>query len=243
MIVVDSTVGTPLDKLSSLAGQSGALVSRAAGAVTSSPGKAVSAARSLTKIDNQPSPTPIDGIEGANRLFRQLGISHFTPTVGLSKDLTLPLAIGGVVAGPYTPGIGNLTIGNISVNAVRRGEVLLGFVPVGIFTDFGNKAGVNVAWLNLSTLDGGVASPLGGLTDTILDAVLKRVRSAPLPHYMYEGIADRVRGALNIVPSNGVRGGLVDTGPGLVLCAVYGTVKRGETTYYFLPSVGFARAS
>ncbi len=199
--------------------------------------------RALTNpIRTQPAPVPVDGVEAANRLLRYLGITTFTPTVGLSTDLTFPVAVGGAVAGPYTPGIGNLTIANMSVNAVRGGEVFYGFLPVGVFADFGDKSGVHVAWFNASTFRGGLGAPLAGLTDTLIDAVSRRVPSTPLPAGVYGAAVSRLKRSLRVVPSNGVRGGLVDTGQGVVFCAVYGTVRRGRTRYFFLPSVGVTRA-
>jgi hypothetical protein len=59
---------------------------------------------------------------------------------------------------------------------------------------------------------------------------------------VFDATVSRLKKVLSIVPSNGVRGGVVDTGSGVVLCAVYGTVKRGGTTYFFLPSIGLTRA-
>ncbi|KJR05671.1 MULTISPECIES: hypothetical protein [Gordonia] len=230
-----------------IAQQSTALVGRAAASATDAlavPGaRALATARTFTSpIQAQSAPVPVDGVEAANRLLRQLGITTFTPTVGLSTDLTFPVAVGGAVAGPYTPGIGNLTIANVSVNAVRGGEILYGFLPVGVFADFGDKSGVHVAWFNVTTLRGGLGAPLGGLTDTVIDAVSKRVKSAPIPPVMYAGTVSRLKRALRVIPSNGVRGGLVDTGQGVVVCAVYGTVRRGRTSYFFLPSIGVTRA-
>ncbi|WP_448221410.1 hypothetical protein [Gordonia iterans] len=231
-------------RLTAAAGQASTLATRAAGAATqaaSAPaGKAIDAARSLNPI--QQAPTPVDGVGTANKLLRQLGISAFTPSLGLSTDLTLPVGVGGAVAGPYTPGIGNLTVAGVSVNAVRRGEILCGFVPVGVFADFGDKSGLHVAWFNLNTLRGGLDAPLGGLIDTVLDAVKSHVKAAPIPAATYNTPINALKRALSIVPSNGVRGGVVETGPGLVLCAVYGTVKRGDVTYVFLPSIGITEA-
>ncbi|MBM7366995.1 hypothetical protein [Gordonia hydrophobica] len=230
-----------------VAHQSSALVSRATGAavdVIAAPGARVLAVtRDLRNpVQAHAAPVPVDGVEAANRLLRQLGITTFTPTVGLSTDLTFPVAVGGAVAGPYTPGIGNLTIANVSVNAVRGGEILYGFLPVGVFADFGDKSGVHVAWFNATTLQGGLGAPLAGLTDTVIEAVSRRVQAAPIPTSMYSVAVTRLKRALRVVPSNGIRGGLVDTGGGVVFCAVYGTVKRGKTNYYFLPSIGVTRA-
>ncbi|WP_240193858.1 MULTISPECIES: hypothetical protein [unclassified Gordonia (in: high G+C Gram-positive bacteria)] len=237
-----SLVARGRDRVTSAVSQSTQIVGRAADAIAAPGARAIDAALALNPISAQAAPTPVDGVEGANRLLRQLGITTFTPTVGLSLDLTLPVAVGGAVAGPYTPGIGNLTVANVSVNAVKRGEILYGFLPVGVFADFGDKSGVQVAWFNFESLRGGIGSPLGGLTDTVIDAVGRHARSTPIPDVLFDATVSRLKKVLSIVPSNGVRGGVVDTGSGVVLCAVYGTVRRGRTTYFFLPSIGLTRA-
>lgn len=232
-------------RLSSIAGRATSLAVQAAETATQAAAgpaaKAIETARALNPVPQQTS-SQVDGVGAANKLLKQLGISAFTPTLGLSKDLTLPVGVGGAVAGPYTPGIGNLTAAGISLNAVRGGEILCGFVPVGVFADFGDKSGINVAWFNLSTLRGGIDTPLGGLIDTVLDAVGSHAKAAPIPAAAVAAPINALKRALAIVPSNGVRGGVVETGPGVVLCAVYGTVKRGDVTYLFFPSIGFTEA-
>ncbi|MFT4088750.1 MAG: hypothetical protein QM658_16670 [Gordonia sp. (in: high G+C Gram-positive bacteria)] len=232
-------------RLSSVAAQTTTMVSRASGAATSAlaapTSRALQTARSYAPV--QPPQIPEEGVTAANKLLRQLGINAFTPTLGFSSDLTLPFGVGGAVAGPYTPGVGNLNVAGISLNAVRRGEILCGFVPVGgVFADFGDKTGIRVAWLNLNTMRGGLDTPLGGLIDTVLDAVASHAKAAPIPASAYTTPIGALKRALSVIPSNGVRGGVVETGPGLVLCAIYGTVKRNNTTYVFFPSVGLTEA-
>lgn len=232
-------------RLAAVADQASALANRAADAATQAAagpaGKALEIARTYAPV--QPPQIPEEGVSAANKLLRQLGISAFTPTLGFSTDLTLPIGVGGAVAGPYTPGIGNLSVAGVSLNAVRRGEILCGFVPVGgVFADFGDKSGIHVAWLNLTTLRGGLDAPLGGLIDTVLDAVASHAKAAPIPVSAYATPVNALKRALSVIPSNGVRGGVVETGPGLVLCAVYGTVKRGGRTYVFFPSIGVTEA-
>ncbi|WP_440713870.1 hypothetical protein [Gordonia sp. FQ] len=232
-------------RLSAVADQASSLVNRAADAATQAAArpasKALEVARSYAPV--QPPQIPAEGVSAANKLLRQLGINAFTPTLGFSTDLTLPIGVGGAVAGPYTPGVGNLSVAGFSLNAVRRGEILCGFVPVGgIFADFGDKSGIHVAWLNLNTLRGGFDTPLGGLIDTVLDAVVSHAKAAPIPATAYSTPVSALKRALAVIPSNGVRGGVVETGPGLVLCAIYGTVKRGGTTYVFFPSFGLTEA-
>ncbi|GAB91366.1 hypothetical protein [Gordonia rhizosphera] len=206
----------------------------------------------LNWIGAHPIPTGsvIDSVDAAKLLLRQLGITPFTSTIGACTDLTFPLAVGGAVHGPYTPGIGDLTIQfpphvgpRVDLNAVRKGEVLYGFVPTGIIDESTNKSGMRVAWLNLDTLQGDIGEPMGGFTDTILDAVKKRAAEARIPRDVINGIIDSMlKPALNRIPQAGVRGGLVDTGPGTVLSAIYGTVQRSNATCLFAPSLGITAA-
>ncbi|MCF8611395.1 hypothetical protein L5G28_14700 [Gordonia sp. HY285] len=212
---------------------------------------AVAAKAALDSIQPQPhdAASVINGIAAANAVLKQLGITPFTPTIGACTDFTFPLALGGAVAGPYTPGIGDLTVDpsplplpKYDLNAVKKGEVLYGFVPVGLINDSGDKSGMRVAWFNVNTFKGGLGEPMGGLSDTILDAVAKRVAASGVPKALADGAVSPLKAALNILPSNGVRGGLVDTGAGTVLSAIYGTVKKGDATCFFFPSLGIATA-
>ena len=219
---------------------------------------AVTAKAALDSIQPQPhdAASVIDGIAAANAVLKQLGITPFTPTIGACTDFTFPLAVGGAVAGPKTPGLpdlpllgiknGDLTLNVLGtdhdLNAVKKGEVLYGFVPVGLINDSGDKSGMRVAWFNVNTFKGGLGEPMGGLSDTILDAVAKRITAAGVPKALADGAVSPLKTALNILPSNGVRGGLVDTGAGTVLSAIYGTVKKGDATCFFFPSLGIATA-
>lgn len=227
----------------------GAIGAPAAHAAPTNNGAAAKAA--LDAINPQPTDAAdvIDGIEAANAVLKQLGITPFTPTIGACTDFTFPFAVGGAVAGPYTPGIGDLTVDpsplplpKFDLNAVKKGEILYGFVPVGVFNDSGSKSGMRVAWFNVNTFQGSLSAPMSGLSDTILDAVAKRITETGIPSALAEAAVGPLKTALNILPSNGARGGLVDTGSGTVLSAIYGSVKKGDATCYFFPSLGIATA-
>lgn len=185
-----------------------------------------------------------DGIAAANAVLKQFGITPFTPTIGACTDFTFPLALGGAVAGPYTPPLGDLTVLGVDMNAVQKGEILFGFVPIGAFNDSGDKKGMQAAWFNLNTMKGSLGAPMGGITDVILDGVTKRIGTlAPVVKEAAEAVVNStLKPALNLLPSNGVRGGIVDTGSGTVLSAIYGTVKKGDATCFFFPSLGIATA-
>ncbi|WP_353110062.1 hypothetical protein [Gordonia sp. (in: high G+C Gram-positive bacteria)] len=214
-------------------------------------GQSLAAKNALDSINPQPQDAAdvVDGIEAANKILKQFGITPFTPTIGACTDFTFPLALGGAVPGPYTPPIGDLTIdggllGKADLNAVQKGEILYGFVPVGVFNDSGDKGGMQVAWFNVNTFKGGLGEKMGGITDVILDGVTKRIGTlAPgLKELAQAAVNSTLKPALNLIPSNGVRGGIVDTGSGTVLSAIYGSVKKGDATCYFFPSLGIATA-
>lgn len=202
-----------------------------------------------TALDNiQPTDAAgvIDGIEAANALLKELGITPFTPTLGACTDFTLAPALGGAMPGPNTPLLGDLSydiplVGKIDINAVRKGEIMYGFVPVGTFNDSGSKAGMQVAWFNVNTFQGSLSEPMDGFGETLVKAVTKRLKDGGIPGA--EALAEKLLlPVTNLLPSNGVRGGLVETGSGTVLSAIYGTIKKGDATCYFFPSLGIATA-
>lgn len=209
-------------------------------------GQSLVAKNALDSINPQPqdAASVVDTIDTANKILKQFGITPFTPTIGACTDFTFPMALGGAVAGPYTPPIGDLTVLGVDLNAVQKGEILYGFVPVGTFNDSGDKGGMQVAWFNVNTFKGGLGEKMGGITDVILDAVVKRIGTlGPAAKVAAQLAVDTtLKPALNALPSNGVRGGLVDTGSGTVLSAIYGSVKKGDATCYFFPSLGIATA-
>ncbi|MGW0038857.1 hypothetical protein [Gordonia sp. NPDC003376] len=217
----------------------GALIAPAtADAAPPASAEALAAKRALDAIAPSPSQAAgaIDGIEAANALLDQLGITPFTPTIGACTDFTFPSALGGAVPGPFTPIVGNITYGNIDINAVRSGEILYGFVPIGTFDDSGDKSGMQVAWFNVNTFQGGLGARMGSFTDVIVGAVAARVGLSP-----NNPVFAVLKKELNTyVPSNGVRGGIVETGQGTVLSAIFGSIRKGDATCYFFPSLGIA---
>ncbi|WP_347955834.1 hypothetical protein [Gordonia aichiensis] len=212
--------------------------------------EALAAKQALDGLAPQPTQAAsvIDGIESANALMKKLGITPFTPTLGACTDFTFPSALGGAIPGPMTPGVGDLTFKAFGkaydLNAVRKGEVLYGFVPVGTFDDAGtkDKSGMRVAWFNVNTFDGGFGEPMGGITDIILDAVAKRLTASGVPSIVAGAAVAPLKKSLAALPTNGARGGIVETGSGTVLSAIYGTIKKGDATCYFFPSLGIATA-
>lgn len=199
-------------------------------------------------VKHQYDTTVADSIDTANTLLKSLGITPFTPTVGACTDFSISTALGGAVPGPYTPGIGDLSVKlpwplnkTIDANAIKKGEVMFGFVPVGKFTDGKDKSGMRVAWFNVNTFKGGLGAPMDGLGETIVDAVAKRLKEAGLPGAQATANS-LLKPVVKLLPANGARGGLVETGEGTVLAAIYGTIKKGDATCYYFPSLGIATA-
>lgn len=207
-------------------------------------GDALIAQQALEGIEPSPQDAAdvIGGIEAANKLLNELGITPFTPTIGACTDFSFPLALGGAVPGPATPGWPASIPLPDSLAAIESGEILYGFVPVGAFNDSGAKSGMQVAWLNINTFEGGLSEPMDGLAETILGAALKRADDLPGSAALKVLINTTLGPVLNALPSNGVRGGLVETGEGTVLSAIYGSVQKGDATCYFFPSLGIAVA-
>ena len=201
-----------------------------------------------TLVRHQYDTTAADSIAAANELLKGLGITPFTPTVGACTDFSISTALGGAVPGPYTPGLGDLTIKlpwplnkTVDANAIKKGEGMFGFVPVGQFSDRSDRSGMRVAWLNVNTLQSGLGAPMDGLAETIVNAVAQRIEEAGIPGA--KGIAETALTPLvKLLPTNGARGGLVETGQGTVLAAIYGTIKNGDATCYYFPSLGIATA-
>lgn len=210
----------------------------AAAAPAAPTGDDLIAQRALDGIEPSPQDAAdvIGGIEAANRVLTQLGITPFTPTIGACTDFTFPLALGGAMPGPNTPGLGNIQIPRLDVNAVRSGEVLYGFVPVGAFNDAGqNTSGMHAAWFNIDTLEGGIA-PMQGFAGLIIDTIVDR---SGLPAFLFAPLRASLE---NTLPTNGARGGIVETDKGTVLSAIFGTVQKTDATCFFFPSLGIATA-
>lgn len=213
----------------------------AAAAPATPDAQSLAAKSALDAIQPTEAADVIDGISAANAVLTALGITPFTPTAGVCTDFTFTPAVGGAVPGPTTPLLGNLNLFGADANLIKKGEVLFGFVPVGVTNDSTDKSGMQVAWFNVNTFKGSLGDPMGGISDVIVDAAKKRIKElttidAPEP------VVDAIKTAVNKIPQAGVRGALVDTGAGTSLAAMYGTVKKGDATCFFFPSLGIVTA-
>ncbi|GAA2375192.1 MULTISPECIES: hypothetical protein [Gordonia] len=228
----------------------GAVAAPAAHADTSRDAAAARAA--LHEVAAQPNDAAsvIDSIDEANAVLKKLGITPFTPTKGLCTDLSMPSAVGGAMPGSITPLLGDLNkslrVKDKDINAIQKGEVLYGFVPVDKFSDTKDKSGMRVAWFNVNTLDGGFGEPMKGLGDSIVDAVDARLKEADVSALVRTLARKTLGSVVAAIPANGARGGIVKTGSGTVLSAIYGTMQKAggsedaPVTCYFFPSLGIA---
>ncbi|MBA4025266.1 MAG: hypothetical protein C0482_23170 [Gordonia sp.] len=179
----------------------------------------------------------------ANSALRQMGIQSFiNPSVAFNCTEPTPdnpfgllPAVGGAVPGPFfLPGL--KLPAAIDANLVKDGETLFGFVPSGITKD-GAAGGMQVAWFNVNTLQGGFAdmAPVG---TTLVDIWMKKVPDNP-----FKG---QIKAALttfaNRLSVPGSRLAPVKTGNGTVLSAVFGTVENGNRSCFFLPMIGITQA-
>ncbi|MCX5045090.1 hypothetical protein OG921_18140 [Aldersonia sp. NBC_00410] len=190
------------------------------------------------------------GYQSAVQGLAKLGIDPFLyPTAApfCAGGSALPLhatpAAAGAVPGPW-PKLNVPLLG--PVNAVQPGQTLFAFVPYGLASDPATPAGdqaaktggMQVAWFNLSTLKGGFA-PMGTVAETAEAAIPTTVPTAVRPM-----VAQAVTSFLTAsMPLGGVRAVPVETGEGTVLAAVFGTVRNGETSCFFFPTVGITEVS
>jgi hypothetical protein len=183
---------------------------------------------------------PVSAYQDAVDFLGKLGIEPFLYPTGApfcNEDSGLPLGIAPAVAGAVPGTWPNLALPGVpglpALNAVDAGQTLFAFVPAGIAADGEDTTGMQVAWFNVSTFQGGFV-PMG---------TIGKAAAAAVP----EGIPDLARPIVtkaieqffaSAVPLGGVRVAPVDTGSGTVLAAVFGTVTNGETSCFFLPTVG-----
>lgn len=215
-------------------------------AVSQAAAEAIAAAR--TEVAEPADGNPLAALDAVNKILTDFGITpFFYPTAAINcaaapgAPLGIVPGVAGGAAGPWP----NFTLPGLPpLNAVEKGETLFAFVPAGIVDDSGDKAGLQVAWFNVNTLQGGFAD-FGGATATLVDAVLGNLDVLP-------AVKELVRGplteALNVLPAAGARAVPVETGSGTVLAAVFGTVNHkaldgSDKSCFFFPTVGLVNVA
>ncbi|WP_234390803.1 hypothetical protein [Nocardia suismassiliense] len=146
-------------------------------------------------------------------------------------SLGLAPAVAAAVPGPWPKT--TLAIPGLDLTAVKSGQTMFTFVPYGLGQDGPDTTGMQVAWLNLTSGRGGMAS-MGPLS-SVFGAMIPAEVPAALRPMAERAIQDFFFAAL---PMGGVRAVPVDTGQGTVLAAVFGTVENGGKSCFFLPTVG-----
>lgn len=212
-------------------------------------------ANSRTDVAEPTDGNPLAALEAVNKILTDLGITpFFYPTAAINcaaapgAPLGIVPGVAGGAAGPWPnielpalpPPLPQLP----ALNAVEKGETMFAFVPAGIVDDSGDKAGMQVAWFNVNTFQGGFAD-LGGATATLVDSVLGNLDVPPV-------VKDLVRGplteALSALPAAGARAVPVETGSGTVLAAIFGTVNHkavdgSDKSCFFFPTVGLVNVA
>ncbi|AYJ50862.1 hypothetical protein [Rhodococcus sp. P1Y] len=216
-------------------------------AVSQAAAEAIASTR--TEVAEPTDGNPLAALDAVNKILTDFGITPFfypTAAVNCAAAPGAPLGIvpgvAGGAAGPW-PNIAPIP-GLPALNAVEKGETMFAFVPAGIVNDSGDKSGMQVAWFNVNTFQGGFAD-FGGATATLVDSVLNNLDVLP-------AVKDLVRGplteALNVLPAAGARAVPVETGTGTVLAAVFGTVNHkavdgSDKSCFFFPTVGLVNVA
>lgn len=168
--------------------------------------------------------------------LQTLGIQPFLyPTAAPfclgGTTLGLAPAVAGTIPGPWPRYA--VSIPGLDLSAVKAGQAMFAFVPYGISPDSADTSGMQVAWVNLTTGRGGFV-PMGPLSQ-VLSAMIPPQVPNELRPMVEQAVRDYFTAAL---PVGGVRAVPVNTGSGTVLAAMFGTVRNGNTTCLFLPTIG-----
>ncbi|WP_280347404.1 hypothetical protein [Nocardia neocaledoniensis] len=169
--------------------------------------------------------------------LESLGVQPFLyPTVAANcagDGLGLVPAVAGAVPGPWPSN--TVQIPGLDLTAVKSGQTMFTFLPYGLAPDTAatETSGMQVAWLNISTGRGGMAS-MGSIADIVRALVPPEV-----PLELRPLAETAIRDFLfTAIPVGGVRAVPVDTGHGTVLAAVFGTTDNAGRSCFFFPTVG-----
>ncbi|MBF6177097.1 hypothetical protein [Nocardia otitidiscaviarum] len=168
--------------------------------------------------------------------LEELGVQPFLyPTAAPfclnSTTLGLAPAMAGAIPGPW-PRFAR-DIPGLDLSAVKAGQTMFAFVPYGLAADGADTSGMQVVWLNADTGRSGFA-PMGSMSQVVRSMIPPQV-PAELRPMVERAVADFFLAAL---PRGGVRAVPVETGSGTVLAAIFGVVRNGAASCFFLPTVG-----
>lgn len=208
-----------------------------AGAVTAAAAPPDPAAAITAAGQNQAAASDLLGAyQSAVDGLKQLGIQPFLwPSAAAfcqdGSTLGLVPALAGAVPGPW-PNLA-VPVPGLDLSAVKAGQTMFAFVPYGFGPDGPDTTGMQVAWFNVANGRGGFAA-MGPLSQVVSSMI-----PADLPPQVRPAFEQGIRNFfLSALPLGGVRAVPVDTGSGTVLAAVFGTVRNGDHTCLFLPTVG-----
>ncbi len=157
-------------------------------------------------------------------------LCHDGTTLGLVP------ALAGALPGPWPKT--TVSMPGLDLSAVKKGQTMFAFVPYGLGPDGTDTSGMQVAWLNTSTGRGGFAA-MNPLSQVVRAMVPPEVPAEIRP-LAEQAVQNFFAAAL---PAGGVRAVPVNTGSGTVLAAVFGSVRNGNHTCFFLPTVGIVPVS
>ncbi|MGW4635767.1 hypothetical protein [Nocardia sp. NPDC004415] len=169
--------------------------------------------------------------------LKALGVQPFLyPTVAANcagDGLGLVPAVAGAVPGPWPSNA--VPIPGLDLTTVKSGQTLFTFLPYGLAPDTPatDTAGMQVAWLNISTGRGGLAS-MGSIAEIVRAMVPPEV-PVELRPLAENAIRDFF---FTAIPLGGVRAVPVDTGHGTILAAVFGTTDNAGKSCFFFPTIG-----
>lgn len=225
-VPVESPLVAALEALRALPGVDPTTLA-AAEAIANARGSAVDAAES----------TPLGAYEDGMEFLRRLGVEPFLYPTGApfcTADGDLPLgivpAVAGALPGPWPDS--DIPFASENLNVVAPAETLFAFVPVGLEED-ADASGIQLAWFNVNTFQGGFV-PMGTPEEAAAGAVPAGI-GEPARSIIERAVTSFIADTL---PMGGVRVAPVETGSGTVLSAIFGTVQNGETSCFFLPTIG-----
>ncbi|WP_054813221.1 hypothetical protein [Nocardia arizonensis] len=201
------------------------------------PGAAAGAPADAARPAAIAGPADLLGVYQSNlEALKRFGMDPFLyPTAAAFCDdastMGLVPAVAGAVPGPWPKS--TVSIPGLDLTAVKSGQTMFTFVPYGVSADTSTVSGMQVAWFNLSNGRGGTAA-MGPIGDIFAAMIPPQVPAEARPA-AEKAIQDFFLSAL---PVGGIRAVPVDTGKGTVLAAVFGSVRNGTKTCYFLPTVG-----
>ncbi|WP_280269909.1 hypothetical protein [Nocardia wallacei] len=235
------TVLRSLLRVSAVVGASVALACVGSVTAVAGPSGPEAAIAAAGRVETSASGDLLTAYQTAVQSLQQVGVQPFLyPSASaLCHDgttLGLVPALAGALPGPWPKT--TVSMPGLDLSAVKKGQTMFAFVPYGLGPDGTDTSGMQVAWLNTSTGRGGFAA-MNPLSQVVRAMVPPEVPAEIRP-LAEQAVQNFFAAAL---PAGGVRAVPVNTGSGTVLAAVFGSVRNGNHTCFFLPTVGIVPVS